>query len=70
MFKFRSYDDQKNFEKWAFGSTPIKYDVKAMHTWNSHHGDIYFLDEAEIIEISLKKMYELYENHVSGDGSK
>jgi len=70
MFKFESYDDQKNFEMWAFGTTPVRYDIGAMHTWNSLHGDLCFLDEDEIIGISLKKMYELYENHMSDNGSK
>jgi hypothetical protein len=67
---FKSYEDQQKFEIWAFGHTPTIYGLLAMHSWNSHHGNLLFLEEDNSIELSLNKMYKLYEKELAFNGSK
>lgn len=62
-FAFKDLEDQRSFERWAFGHTPVKYGVANMHSWNSRHGDIYFIKSDEIIGESIKKMYKIYMDH-------
>lgn len=58
---FKSYEEQKDFEKWAFGtSTPCYECIGMLHDWNSRHGDIYMAKDTENQDDSLKLMYQFY----------
>lgn len=58
--KFKDFEDQKAFEKWAFGRTPIEYDIAMMHSWNSHHGNMLYVRESDSMRDSLNRMYNLF----------
>lgn len=55
-----SYEEQRDFEIWAFGKSPIEYDYGTMLTWNSRHGDLYFIRDDEEVKKSIDKMHEIY----------
>lgn len=55
--------DQVRFEKWAFGYSPVKYDISDMHAWNSHHGDIYTAQPNESIHGSVEKMKSIWKHY-------
>jgi hypothetical protein len=57
---FNSQEDQFYFEVWAFGTSPVKYSQVLMYTWNSRHGDIYFVRSEENMVDSIAKMYKIY----------
>ncbi len=58
--RFKDFEDQRAFESWAFGKTPIEYDIAMMHSWNSHHGELFYLTPKDSLPLSLKRMYNLY----------
>lgn len=58
---FDSFTQQKKFEEWAFGKTGIRYDYSTMLTWNSRHGDKYFISKTETVQSTMKKLKEIYE---------
>lgn len=62
-FEFKDHEDQKAFQRWAFGQAEHKYGLDSMHTWSSLHGDLYFLSVHQTIGDSLKIMYALYLEH-------
>ncbi len=53
-------DRFKQFEIWAFGSTPQPYDITTMNKWNVLHGDLYLASSDEMRDISLEKMIAIY----------
>ncbi len=57
---FKNLEEQRFFELWAFGYSPCKYDISAMHTWNSSHGEKYFIKSSEDIQESVSRMIEIY----------
>jgi|GEM_PF-3397440 Sec-independent protein translocase protein TatA len=64
--KFDSLEQQKAFEKWAFGQTPVAYNDLIRLSWNSHHGDLYFCDDSEVFGKSMGKMLLLFKVYMQG----
>ena len=64
--KFESLEAQKQFEKWAFGQTPVVYNELMRLTWNSYHGDLYFCDQEEGIGKSIGHMLILHKAYLQG----
>lgn len=64
---FKSVEYQREFELWAFGHSPVSYEISLMHTWNSRHGDKYHALPHENVDASIRKMVDHYENHLSGN---
>ena len=65
--KFKDQKEQHEFEKWAFGRIEPSYTYSDMHVWNSLHGDLYFIEEKELIGESLDKMFTLWMEHGRND---
>ena len=63
---FSNYTEQNEFELWAFGKSPVSYDLSLMHTWNSRHGAIVWLVRDEDIRDSLKKMIHAWREQIQG----
>lgn len=57
---FKDQNEQKEFEKWAFGFSPQYYLIPTMYAWNSLHGDLYMAKADERIDLSIKRMKEIW----------
>lgn len=62
---FKNLEHQKEFELWAFGHSPVSYEISLMHTWNSRHGDKYYALPDESVDASVRRMVEVYENSLN-----
>ena len=66
----------EEFALWAFGDVwhmflVLDCDSKdLMHAWNDLHGDIYRLEDTDIISESMDIMKEIYEQHMEGKMDK
>lgn len=67
---FSSYEEQKNFEIWAFGASPITYNITTMHAWNSHHGDEFYANPHDDIGDDLDTMFFLYKDYLKAKDSE
>jgi hypothetical protein len=63
-FQFEDYEDQRQFELFAFGKTHVKYDMTHMHIWNSLHGDKVWLRPSDNIDECLQKMYDHFMENI------
>ena len=57
---FKDYAEQKDFERWAFGHSPVSYMFNDMHAWNSRWGDVLWLEGDENFASSLTEMVGVY----------
>ncbi len=64
---WKSPEEQREFERWAFGRSPVTYTNLMMHTWNSRHGDLYFAECHERTDESIREMNEIYKREKAMD---
>ena len=65
--EFESLEQQKAFEKWAFGQSPIAYNDLLRFSWNSYHGDLYEAKQGtEVFGESIGKMLVFHKAYLQG----
>ena len=62
---FMNSEKRKDFEIWAFGKSPIYFDIAAMNMWNEKHGEELFLKGEYSVPASLEQMIEIYEKSLA-----
>jgi hypothetical protein len=67
---FTNWEEQQEFEAWAFGAPFLKYDLGAIHTWNSLHGEHYFVREDEMVDASVRRMLAIWKKETQTQSDK
>ena len=62
---FSSYEEQRDFELWAFGRSPVTYDFSVLMSWNSRFGDKLYIHSNSQIKDSLLKMKNIWKNELN-----
>ncbi len=57
---FESHDEQRAFELWAFGRSPMEYDYNVFMEWNSKHGDKLWMKPDDTLQVSCRQMKKIW----------
>jgi hypothetical protein len=57
---FESYEEELQFNLWAFGRATFTYDIEALELYNEKHAHLHELKPDDVVLESLKKMYEIW----------